>query len=206
MSYARLLETAVDHFGKRGFEGASTRDIAAASGTAMSSITYHFGGKEGLYLAAARHIGEQIQERQRDAAAAARAALEGPEEGAAEGAVAMVASFARMMLQQEAASWACFIGREQQEPTAAFECLFDNAMNDIFCLFVGLVQRARPDLGEAEARATAFLLIGQAISLRMCRATVCRVLGQNGIDAAGEALLMDRLAANVRCILTRESS
>src|SRR3546814_17795861 len=27
----------------------------------MSAITYHYGGKEGLYLAAARHIVEQIK-------------------------------------------------------------------------------------------------------------------------------------------------
>lgn len=205
MSYARLLETAVDHFGRRGFEGASTRDIAAASGTAMSSITYHFGGKEGLYLAAARHIGEQIQEGQREAMAAARAALAGPDEGVVEGAIAMIASFARMMLQQETATWACFISREQQEPTAAFEWLFDNVMNTIFRLFVDLVMRARRDLSQPEARATAFLLVSQAISLRMCRATVCRVLEQDHIDPAGEALLLDRLAANARCILTSES-
>lgn len=205
MTYTRLLETAVDHFGKRGFEGASTREIAAASGTAMSSITYHFGGKEGLYLATARHIGEQIQERQRAAIAAARAALEGPEDAVIDGTVAMTESFARMMLQPETAAWACFISREQQAPTAAFECLFDNVMNSMFSMFAALVMRARPDLSEPEARATAFFIISQAIGLRMCHATVCRVLDRPGIDEAGEALLLNRLAANVRCILTRES-
>jgi len=55
-----LLQTAIEQFGRLGFEGASTRDIARASDTAMSSITYHFGGKEGLYLAAADHIAETI--------------------------------------------------------------------------------------------------------------------------------------------------
>ncbi len=44
MVSAMLLDTAIDQFGRLGFEGASTRDIARASGTAMSSITYHFGG------------------------------------------------------------------------------------------------------------------------------------------------------------------
>src|SRR6059058_78214 len=56
----RLLETAIDRFGRKGIEGASTRAIAAAAGTTMSSITYHYGGKEGLYLAAVRHIANQI--------------------------------------------------------------------------------------------------------------------------------------------------
>ena len=55
-----LLDCAVDHFGRFGFEGAATRAIAADCGTAMSSITYHFGGKEGLHLAAADHIAAQM--------------------------------------------------------------------------------------------------------------------------------------------------
>src|SRR4030081_955691 len=59
----RLLAAAIDHFGQKGLEGASTRAIAAAAGTTMSSITYHYGGKEGLYLAAARRIADQMGER-----------------------------------------------------------------------------------------------------------------------------------------------
>src|SRR3954451_19636570 len=67
----RLLDTAIDHFGRMGIEGASTRAIAAAAGTTMSSITYHYGGKQGLYLAAARHIADQMGERMAPALAAA---------------------------------------------------------------------------------------------------------------------------------------
>ena len=53
----RLLEIAIAEFAAQGLEGASTRGIATAAGTAMSSITYHYGGKEGLYLAAADYDG-----------------------------------------------------------------------------------------------------------------------------------------------------
>ena len=60
MAHDRLLEVAVREFGQKGLEGASTRGIAAAAGTAMSSITYHYGGKEGLYLAAADYIAQQM--------------------------------------------------------------------------------------------------------------------------------------------------
>src|SRR3546814_4490035 len=37
-------------------------DLAKAAGTAMSSITYHYGGKEGLYLAAADYIVSQMDD------------------------------------------------------------------------------------------------------------------------------------------------
>lgn len=205
MTYEQLLETAIEHFGRRGFEGASTREIAAASGTAMSSITYHFGGKEGLYLAAARHIGEQISERQRDAIAAGRAALEGERDAAMDGAVAMITSFGRMMLQPETAAWSCFMVREQQEPTAAFECLFESVISTVLSTLAGLIGRVRPDLSDTDARATAFFVISQAIGLRMGRATLCRMLGSDSIDAAGEVLLLPRLSANVRSILAGET-
>ena len=52
-THLRLLDVAVDHFGRFGIDGASTRAIAKDAETPMSSITYHFGGKEGLYLATA---------------------------------------------------------------------------------------------------------------------------------------------------------
>ena len=69
-----LLDTAIDQFGRYGFDGASTREIARASGTAMSSITYHFGGKQGLYLAAAEHIAAAIRALQGETTARAVAA------------------------------------------------------------------------------------------------------------------------------------
>src|SRR3546814_4551512 len=58
----RLLETAVREFGRKGLDGASTRGLAKAAGTAMSSITYHYGRKEGLYLAAADYIVSQMDD------------------------------------------------------------------------------------------------------------------------------------------------
>ena len=40
----RLLDTAIDHFGRKESMKRSTRAIASAAGTTMSSITYHYGG------------------------------------------------------------------------------------------------------------------------------------------------------------------
>jgi AcrR family transcriptional regulator len=52
----RLIDAALCEFAQLGFAGASTRSIAAAAKTTMSAITYHFGGKQGLYLAAAMAV------------------------------------------------------------------------------------------------------------------------------------------------------
>lgn len=44
-----ILDAANEEFGKHGFKGARVERIAAAAGINHSLITYHFGGKKGLY-------------------------------------------------------------------------------------------------------------------------------------------------------------
>jgi AcrR family transcriptional regulator len=202
MISARLLDVAVERFGESGFEGASTREIARASGTAMSSITYHFGGKEGLYLAAAEHIAGKIGERQAGPLAAAQAAVQGPREAAVGALLGLLDGFAQMMLRPESAPWARFIMREQQAPTGAFERLWAKGMKPVAETFIRLVARARPDLGDREARATALLLFGQAMILRGGRASACKLLQVETLDEETGALLRARLRAHALCILS----
>ncbi|WP_404333619.1 CerR family C-terminal domain-containing protein [Sphingomonas sp. MMS12-HWE2-04] len=202
MLSSSLLDAAIDQFGRLGFEGASTRAIARASGTAMSSITYHFGGKQGLYLAAAEHIAQAIRELQAPALAAARGAAGGSRRDAAIAMADVLDSFAAMMLRPETEGWARFIIREQQFPTEAFDRLYAGAMAAIVDVALALVRTARPDLEDADARATGLLLVGQALVLRAGRASVTRVLGIETIDEPAAALLRARLRANALCILS----
>ena len=51
-----LILTALQLFGEKGFEATTTREIAAAAGANIGSISYHFGGKEGLHAACAEFI------------------------------------------------------------------------------------------------------------------------------------------------------
>ena len=46
---ARILHAAIQAFARDGFEGASTRQIAALAGENQGLITYHFGKKETLW-------------------------------------------------------------------------------------------------------------------------------------------------------------
>ncbi|MDP5279662.1 CerR family C-terminal domain-containing protein [Sphingomonas sp. DG1-23] len=204
MVSATLLDTAIDQFGRLGFEGASTRDIARASGTAMSSITYHFGGKQGLYLAAAEHIAAAIRALQSESVA--RAVAAGRESGGAatEALAAILDGLAQMMLRPETEAWSRFIIREQQFPTEAFDILFAKAMQPILDAFIELIGRARPDLARRDAVAMAILLFGQAMVLRAGRAAVCRALQVDQIDDGTAALLRARLRANVLCILSEK--
>lgn len=196
-----LLDTAIEQFGRHGFEGASTRQIAKASGAAMSSITYHFGGKEGLYLAAADRIGQGISELQTPVFAAARAAAIESREQAVEWLLRLIDGFAQMMLRPETETWARFIIREQLDPTEAFERIYRGAMEPLADTFVALLAHIRTDLPDREVRALALLFFGQALVLRAGRASVCRVMGVERIDDDTATLLRARLRANVHCIL-----
>lgn len=51
---AALLDAALEEFAAKGFTGARVRDIAARAGVSKDLIAYHFGGKDGLYLAVQR--------------------------------------------------------------------------------------------------------------------------------------------------------
>lgn len=53
---SRLLVAASDAFASYGFDGASLRQIAQQAGVAFQLISYHFGSKETLWLAAVDHL------------------------------------------------------------------------------------------------------------------------------------------------------
>lgn len=205
MTSETLIETAIDQFGRHGFEGASTREIARASGTAMSSITYHFGGKQGLYLAAADHIAACVKQIQGPALDAARqVASSGTRDDAIEALLRVLDGFALMMLSPQTEAWSLFITREQQSPTEAFDRLYNGVMQDVVAVFVALLARIRNDLPEREVLALGLMLFGQCLVLRVCRAAVLRILTVETIDEPTQKLLRARLRANALCILSEK--
>src|SRR5438067_8925041 len=59
---ARILGAAEEVFAARGYEGASTREIAARAGVNISSLHYHWESKETLYFAVFQNIYDRIVE------------------------------------------------------------------------------------------------------------------------------------------------
>jgi AcrR family transcriptional regulator len=198
----RLLRAAIDEFGRRGVEGASTRAIAAAAGTTMSMITYHHGSKEGLYLAAARRIAGEIGERITPALAAARASDgEGPPAALAR-LLALVDEFVGVMVCPESEAWARFIVREQMDPTPAFDILYGGVMGRLVEHLSALVGRASGGrIDAAEARLRTLAIVGQALVFRFARATVLRATGWTGIDEDEAAAIRSVVRAHTTAIL-----
>lgn len=55
-----LLDAALQEFAAHGFDGASTRAIAARAGTHQPQINYHFESKDALWRAAVDHLFERL--------------------------------------------------------------------------------------------------------------------------------------------------
>ncbi|MHC1481198.1 CerR family C-terminal domain-containing protein [Frateuria aurantia] len=77
----RIIAAALNLFGERGYDGASTREIASAAGVNAPALQYYFQNKEGVYRACAEHLLEALKRRFEGATSSARTALatEGPD-------------------------------------------------------------------------------------------------------------------------------
>lgn len=200
----RIIEAGLEQFGRCGFDGSSTRDIAKASGTAMSSITYHFGGKHGLYLACADHIATQI-----GAIHAPLLALVGerPPQDAAQARtylLALLENFARFMLAPQSESYCQFIVREQQHPTEAFERIYERVMQPVMETAVALLVVARTDLEDKARRALIANVMGMALVLRIGRACVSRLMQVDDLDEATSDYLIAGLRRSAQTLLLEE--
>src|SRR5215472_9028450 len=116
---ARLLTAGVELFGSHGPEAVGTRALAQAAGVQMSAIRYHFGGKDGLYLACARHIADEMSRRVAPVLAQADAICrkDGGPEDAKSAVLAILSGFVSIMMGDDVAPIARFIVREQMQPT-----------------------------------------------------------------------------------------
>jgi AcrR family transcriptional regulator len=65
---ARILLAAEEVFARRGFAGASTREIASKAGVNISSLHYHWESKETLYAAVLRNVYGRWTDVSRDSA------------------------------------------------------------------------------------------------------------------------------------------
>jgi len=196
----RLLQAAIDVFGRHGFE-ASTRQLAAAAGVNLAAIPYHFESKHGLYLAAAEHIAGEIRSRLEPALACARAALAEPPPDAADARTLLadiLEAFARMMVDDASASWARFVIREQMEPSDAFDRLHGGFIGPAFATLAPLIARITGGAAEDErVRLQVPQLIGQILVLRSARATILRELDWTAIGEAEFALIRDLIRTSV---------
>jgi TetR/AcrR family transcriptional regulator, regulator of cefoperazone and chloramphenicol sensitivity len=173
-----LIRAATRIIGQVGIDAASTRAIAQEANANQALINYHFGGKEGLYQEVISAISQQMELTLVPALDDLNAAL--PLQGR-DAVDALVGIFSVMIDQfslQEMRDWSRIITREQQDPTPAFEIIYERFMSRVLGTVATLITGASDGAisGEA-ARVRAVLFVGQILVFVYAPAATQRFLG-----------------------------
>jgi AcrR family transcriptional regulator len=198
----QLVQAALEVFGRLGFEGASTREIAKTAGANLAAIVYHFGGKEGLHLAVAEYIVERIN----GLVGPALAGMAAPEataspEGARRALFAVVSTMIDVLLgEADAERWARFIVREQMQPTAAFDVIY-SFLGTAHGLASRLVATILDRPEDEEVRMLVFTLLGQILVFRVAQTMVLRRMAWRGVGAAEREKIKRMVTHNIETIL-----
>jgi AcrR family transcriptional regulator len=205
MTRAALIRAALGLFGKQGFDGTSTRQIAAAAKANIGSIAYHFGSKEGLRTAVADYITDLIQ----TIAGQAIGSVPAPSLDAATPEIAekqLMAALERMVAfmvaRPEAGEIVQFILREMTQPTAALDRIYEGVFAPLHGRLCLIWQQATGEPAESErTKLTVFTLIGQVVYFRIGREVVMRRMGWDGIGDAEAAKVLDVTRDNLEAVL-----
>lgn len=204
---ARIVTAALKMFGERGFEAASTRDIATIAGVNAPALQYYFDNKEGLYLACVEHIVKRVWDCMSDGIAAAERAL-AENRGDAE----LIDAYCNiqeaqahfMFTSDEAGDWRLFMARLQsgEGPEAGFQCLNQQIsirMSRVLSAIVGRMLGRPPD--DEETLIRTMMLSGQMHVFHFARKSVLHKLNWDTIDANRLALLKRVIRENIGALL-----
>jgi AcrR family transcriptional regulator len=178
----KLLLAALDAFGRYGFEGAATRDIAKRAEANLAAIVYHFGSKDALHRAVAEYVVEQMELRIGDSIdQAAKALKRGIDRPTARRLLQGIidANIDSMLGEAEAELWGRFIMREQMEPSSTFDVIYDFMMKcqstttELTSFLLNLDPRSE------EATFRSFAISGQFVIFCVARPMVAKRLGRD---------------------------
>ncbi len=196
---AALIAAGLHLFGRHGFAGTSTRDIAAGAGTNVASIAYHFGGKEGLRLACAREVVRRLgtvmpaQDAQALSPETARRQLE----------ATLRALVLFLTTAEDSADLVAFMLREVGENGPALAEIYAMLIEPRHRTACALWAAATGQEAESEeVRLSVFAFLGQAIYFRIARPIVERRLGWERIGPEEACRIADRLVLNLRAQLS----
>jgi TetR/AcrR family transcriptional regulator, regulator of cefoperazone and chloramphenicol sensitivity len=204
---ARIIAAAMHLFGEKGYEGASTRDIAAAAGVNAPALQYYFNNKEGVFRACIEYIAERAWDGLSEGVVEAERLIE-------EGADDEKLIEAYCDIQTRAAEfkfkaadhddWRLFMARQQAglDPDIGFEAVFRGISVRTFGVAAAIIGRliGRP-AGDEEVRIRAVALSGQFQVFHVCRRMALRLLDWDEIDVERQALVKSVVRDHTREVL-----
>jgi len=197
-----LIRAALKLFGSKGFDGTSTREIAAAANANIGSIAYHFGGKEGLRTASANFIVETMQTVIRQALTAEAAMPRDEASAVAQFNAALERMVAFVVAAPQAGEIVQFVLRELAHPTAALDAIYDGVFEPTHKRLCQLWAAATGEDAESDrTKITVFTIIGQVVYFRIGRVAVMRRMGWTDIGPKEAAAVIAVAKHNLAAVL-----
>ena len=151
----RLIESGILHFAAKGFDGTGIREIAKSANANSALVTYHFCGKEGLYLEALRAIFARKSSAVSLLAGLPPAGSPGARQAALQGFQDYIRAFMTEIMScggtdplDEAAM--ILMAREMQAPRSASAALLMEHLQPYVTYLTHCLQVLRPELNEDE--------------------------------------------------------
>lgn len=197
----QLIRAGLHLFGTQGYEATSTRALAARARTNISSIAYHFGGKDALRLACAdavaAAIGQVAQALPVQAAALDR-------DRARRVLRRLMRRLVTFLVTPAAADVVGFLLRELADPASpVLDRLYDTLIEPrhrALCAVWGVATGQDPD--SEDTRIAVFSLVGQAAYFRLAAPLVQRRMGWAGYAPREASAISRRLLANLDAMLS----
>ena len=201
----RLLEAAIDIFGRHGYEAATTRMITAEAGANIAAIPYYFGGKEGLYGAVISHVAEIFNQE-------IGGLLEDIQILSCSGdldrkrALAKLQQLIEKLIQLVVGSsqgqrFARIIMREQTYPSGDYDQIYSGFMEPVLNTMAMLVMAASGEHSEQRAKLRSMAILGQVLAFRFARETIVRSLNLQGYNREELDQIREIIIEHIRAIL-----
>lgn len=204
----RIVEAALAIFGAKGYEGASTREIAVAAGVNAPALQYYFDNKEGVYLACAEHITKRVWEHVAGAVETAEQGLTDPQmddRDLIETYLAVLSSFFAFIYDSpQSTNWRLFLAREQAGmgplgAQGAINHTVHQRISKVTCTIVGRLTGMPPNAEDTIIRT--FAINSQAMAFRVLRGRVLDLLAWDCIDRERMEKVRNVLLGQTRIML-----
>jgi AcrR family transcriptional regulator len=197
---AQIINVALQAFGERGFDQASTRDIAAQAGVTPPALQYYFDSKEGLHRACAQYIIDRAQVRISPVLERAAGAAAGSPAGALEVLEVLLDTLMDNLAEPGSELWSRFIARGKHDGAGPgmemIRAQISVPMIDAVSTLLGVISGLTPD--HELTRLRAMLVLGQIHWMHSRREEVLRVMGWPQLSAARIATIKQEVREHTR--------
>lgn len=182
----RLLEAAEEVFARKGFDGATVREICDRAGMNVAAINYHFGDKERLYT-------ETVRNAHQCGMAQMRLADWPADAPPVERLRSFIQTMARTMHEPVRPTALQLMMREMSNPSPAAEAVVREEIQPMAHRLRGIIAELFPHLSTRTHLMIGFSVVGQCLFYRQNRRVSELLFGADAVNALDADAVADHI-------------